>query len=430
MLRRKSVYFYVAVCLMISQQAMAQFTQSSYSIFGLGDIHWDGTAQHAGMAGLGISNGNKFYVNTLNPALQAINYEAVFQTGLAVDRRSFTNGEESYSSTTGSFRDLAFTLPIVLGKWNLGFSLTPYSTVNFGFQQTQPAPENSTSEVDFSGDGGIDELALTSSFKLGNLLLGFEGAYYFGQTRNVGIFELQGVQQVGFGTTQVQGRRSYSQVSATVGAVYRLPVGENRFINFGGFYSPGFDLGQKTLITFDNLSQQGGSFSTDTLVFDYDQNLSITIPNRVGFGLSYQQSAKLTIGVDLQLQDWADFRGGDGLPLENLDQAFRLAIGGSYIPNFSQTTSSILEVISYRLGVHYEQTPYFVSGENIDDFGLSLGFSIPLNAVWGYSNINFGMTIGSRGNINTVNLIRENYLKFSLGFSLQDITWFAKQRFN
>lgn len=430
MLRRKSVYFYVAIGLIISQQAMAQFTQSSYSIFGLGDIHWDGTAQQAGMAGLGISNGNKFYVNTLNPALQAINYEAVFQTGLSVDRRSFTNGEESYSSTSGSFRDLAFTLPIVLGKWNLGFSLTPYSTVNYGFQQIQPGPENSVSEVDVSGEGGIDELALTSSFKLGNLLLGIEGALYFGQIQNNDVFDLQGVRQVGFGTTQVLTRRSFSQVSATFGAVYRLPISENRYLNLGSYYSPAFDLSQNTLVTFENLASQGGAFSTDTLVFDNDQNLSVSIPDRLGLGISYQETRKITLGIDLQIQNWSKFRDREGQPEQNIDQAFRLAIGGSYIPNFSETTSSLFEVISYRLGMHYERTPFFVNGDNIDDFGLSLGFSMPLNAVWGYSNINFGMTIGSRGNLNTVNLIRENYLKFSLGFSLQDITWFAKQRFN
>lgn len=411
---------------------MAQFTQSSYSVFGLGDIHWEGTSQNAGMGGLGISNGNKFYVNTLNPALQAINYEAVFQTGLAVGNRTFTaSGEdETFSGTAGSFRDLALTLPVVLGKWNLGLSLTPYSTVNFGFQQTQPGPDGSSTQVDVSGEGGIDELALTSSFNLGNLKLGIEGALYFGQIRNNDIFELQDVQQVGFGTTQVQTRRSFSKVSATLGAVYRLPLGENKFVNFGGFFSPGFDLGQKSLVTFENLAEQGGVFSKDTLVFDDDQNLSVSVPDRIGLGISYQQTRKLTLGIDLQFQNWDDYRDQEGRPSANLNQAYRLAIGGEFIPNFSETTSSLLEVISYRVGVHFERTPFLVSGENIDDFGLSLGFSIPLNAVWGYSNINFGMTIGSRGNLNTVNLIRENYLKFNLGFSLQDITWFAKQRFN
>jgi hypothetical protein len=70
-----------------------------------------------------------------------------------------------------------------------------------------------------------------------------------------------------------------------------------------------------------------------------------------------------------------------------------------------------------------------VNSEVINDFAINFGMSIPLNAFWGVSNVIMGATIGSRGNV-TNGRIRENYFKINLGFSLQDQTWFARQKYN
>jgi hypothetical protein len=40
--------------------------------------------------------------------------------------------------------------------------------------------------------------------------------------------------------------------------------------------------------------------------------------------------------------------------------------------------------------------------------------------------MNFAVKVGSRGTLDN-GLIRENYLGFSLGFSLNDNTWFYKR---
>ena len=65
----------------------------------------------------------------------------------------------------------------------------------------------------------------------------------------------------------------------------------------------------------------------------------------------------------------------------------------------------------------------------VDDIGISFGLSVPLNAIWGLSNLTFGGELGQRGST-TDNMVRERYFKIFLGFSLQDVTWFARTRFN
>jgi hypothetical protein len=104
-------------------------------------------------------------------------------------------------------------------------------------------------------------------------------------------------------------------------------------------------------------------------------------------------------------------------------------LGTEYIPNAEQPTK-LINVTSFRFGIHYEKTPFLISNEVVNDFGINFGVSVPLSSFWGLSHLNVGATLGQRGNISTTGLVRENYVKLNLGFSLQDITWFSKQRFN
>ena len=43
----------------------AQYTQSSYSAFGIGDVNWGGYSHNAGMGGFGISYNNRLFFNNL-----------------------------------------------------------------------------------------------------------------------------------------------------------------------------------------------------------------------------------------------------------------------------------------------------------------------------------------------------------------------------
>ena len=128
-----------------------------------------------------------------------------------------------------------------------------------------------------------------------------------------------------------------------------------------------------------------------------------------------------------KLKSWGNYINEQGVTPANFGDAFRIAVGGELIPNYEVSRRG--NGITYRFGLHYEKTPYLVNSQEVNDFGINFGTSIPLNAFWGISNLNLGMTLGSRGNV-TNGMIRENYLKLNIGFSLQDQTWFARQKYN
>lgn len=405
--------------------ARAQNAQSAYSVYGIGDVNWGGYSHNTSMGGLGISQNSRYFLNNINPALGGSNLEAVFQIGAAGDSRIHTDGNQSYTRVTGGLKDFGFNAPIVLGRWNIGASLQPYTNVGYGFTVSEPGPENSTAVTEVTGGGGIDQMSINNSVRFGNLFLGLRFEYIFGSIQEEDRFLLDGLQQTAFGSSVVNGTATFSQVTGSAGVVYKAPVGEFKFLNFAGYYHPEFELRQRTFITLENQATGGIVFSSDTLVNNVETQL--TIPQRLGLGLSYEHSQHLTLGVDFHTQDWSKYRRADGQLNENLGQSYKLAVGGELLPDYQST--KFLQRLTYRFGVHYEQTPFLIQDTNVNDIGISFGVSTPLSGFWGLSHITMGGTIGQRGDI-TDGLVRERYIKVYLGFSLQDVTWFSRTRFN
>lgn len=410
-------------------QVRAQHTQSSYSVIGIGEVNWGGYAQNASMGGLGLSYNTRFFVNNMNPALMSSNLESVFQLGLAIDSRNITgntvNGDQSYSSLAGGFKEFGFVLPIKYSKWNMGFGLSPYSSVNYGFTLTDPnGPQGATTITEVDGSGGIDEVFWTNSLRFGNLTLGLKLGFLFGSIRNNNLFRLDGITQTPFGVSLVADRKNYSGLNTTAGIAYKLNLKDDKFLNFGAAFTPETKINSTQLSTLQNQSTNGVVLSADTLIDN--RKAKVTMPGRFGVGISYEKFQTFVLGVDFLTQDWTQYIGENGAD-PAYGRAFRLAVGGEIVPNYQDL--KLKNRISYRFGVHYERTPYTVNAQDVNDIGLNLGASVPLSAFWGVSHVNLGVTFGRRGNI-TNERIRENYIKINLGFSLQDLTWFSRGKFD
>jgi hypothetical protein len=77
------------------------------------------------------------------------------------------------------------------------------------------------------------------------------------------------------------------------------------------------------------------------------------------------------------------------------------------------------------VGLEYMQTPFFINQTDINDIGINFGTSIPVNQL---SLVNLAVKVGRRGTVDN-GLIREGYVNFSLGLSLNDNSWFYKRVF-
>ena len=79
----------------------------------------------------------------------------------------------------------------------------------------------------------------------------------------------------------------------------------------------------------------------------------------------------------------------------------------------------------YRLGFTYNKTYLRLRGQDINEYGFSLGLGIPLRGM--KTVLNVGAEYGSRGNTSQ-NLIRESFFKIVVGFSIYE-RWFIKRKY-
>ena len=109
--------------------------------------------------------------------------------------------------------------------------------------------------------------------------------------------------------------------------------------------------------------------------------------------------------------------------------ATSMALGGYYVPNFA-ALSGIFNRISYRAGLRYDQSGLVVNGKEINNFGITFGFGIPIvgTGTDRFSNLNLGFELGRRGT-RAADLLEESYLNVSIGLSLND-RWFIKRKIN
>jgi hypothetical protein len=411
----------------------AQYSQSSYSIFGIGEVNYGAIAHNSAMAGVGVSYGSRYYVNTLNPALFGMNENAVFHIGGSLDFRTYTNEFSEHQSSTGGFKDFVVSLPIKMRKWNLGIGLTPYSVVSYSYQTDEAGPDGSRVITALDGKGGLDEAFVTNGFKLGKLYLGVKVGFIFGTIQKESSSFLTGNGSTAFGNTVITTRQNFSDIYFQLGAAYKLPLSETTYLNFGATYINETKVNGKTATFLDLQASNGDRFSRDTLDQRPDPSIPgddkpyVTLPGRASLGISYEKYQRFNIALDIHTQDWTKYRDFNVEGVSNFDRTYRIAVGGEIIPNSDKP--GFFGLNSYRFGLYYEKTPYVVLDEAVNDIGITFGTSFPLSAYWGLSSVNLGVTYGQRGSVGN-GLIQENYFKIDFGFSIQDVTWFTRTKYN
>ena len=91
----------------------------------------------------------------------------------------------------------------------------------------------------------------------------------------------------------------------------------------------------------------------------------------------------------------------------------------------AENVNSFFKRVTYRGGLLYKRYPYLINGGQINNIAVTFGMSLPVGTI---SRINIGFEVGKRGNLQKT-LIKENYLKFLVGSSINNI-WFIKRKFD
>ena len=152
--------------LCISTFVKAQLNVNSpYSRFGLGNIQHPASAFNIGMAGVGISYTNPNSISTLNPSLLTYITKPTFELGAQYVGLLVTEGDLTNTSANFQFSYFNMAFPIS-PKYTFGFSLRPYSQVNYSTTlSNQISPEAITNDR-FEGAGSINTIGFTNGYQI------------------------------------------------------------------------------------------------------------------------------------------------------------------------------------------------------------------------------------------------------------------------
>ena len=436
-----------ALCLGAGLSVYAQPSGNSpYSRFGIGDLVPEQFAPSVGMGGLSAAYQPLIHLNLVNPASYGSLRVASFQVGLRGGHTQLTDAQGREGSVwAGNLNSLALGFPLrnpnnaifdgkrKAFKMGMAFALTPYSRANYDLRETTSSPATGESITEsFVGTGSTYRLQGGWGFKYNNWSGGFNLGYFFGSLNNqrqvlfnedIGnAFNADFTDELSFGGAHYR-----------LGAQYRLYLGDpdpnaaegvesrRESIVFGVYGNGNTDF---TAIASQTYLGRGLTTGTDTVFVAEEAERAGRLPGTLGFGVHYERLNKLRLGIEYVRSGWQDYLN-EARP-ETLKNSYRLAAGVEYIPNLA-SYNRYRDRVHYRAGAYYGTDPRGGSTE-LTEFGISLGAGLPIQRRnQATSFIDLALEVGRFGN---EDLLQQTYVRLSVGFSLNDNSWFLNRKFN
>lgn len=431
-----SKYFSILVCLLLSGSAFGQAARSPFTDFGIGEPYGNALINTQGMAGVGVSQPQFWFLNNQNPALLVYNTLTVFEAGMLVETKNISRDTASERSVGGNMNYLVTAFPVKPGKWTTSVGLMPYTTVKYNIHYTDVVQNNESQLVDVirEGSGGLTQLYWSNGVRLTrNFAVGLKTAYIFSSVLTTYMNRLKDFQQPVNYYAAIQERTyvkdfkfsggiSYSKDSLFTQKRYRLSAGL--------VYDFAADLNTRQRhITYRTLSGLvDDDPDPDTL---FSSRGTIDVPSAITAGISLSRGLKWTLATEFSYQDWSTFRSVNIDDEGGLGKSWRAAIGWEITPD--AISDKYLNRLTYRVGLSFDQTPFrvdrsedlsFTDYRTVNDLGINFGFSLPA----GRSSLDFAFKYGKRGN-RSETIIQEDYFKVYFGITFND-QWFIKRKFD
>jgi long-subunit fatty acid transport protein len=404
---------------------------SPYSRYGMGDLADPRHAALRGMGGIATAYTDYFSVNTYNPA--SYSFLKVTTLDFAFEGRSKSIYMDGVNTSSGTATISYVSMGIPLGKHaGMSLGITPVSNTYYNANDTIHGLNGvGDAIVNYNGSGSMQYAYIGASGQYKGFSIGFNAGYMFGNSRYSSTFQ-------NFDTTATRNSEfsRYNSVGGLYwkgGILYKARIKKDKFLNVGATVTlsqklnverDAYDLGYQYITTADG---------TRELLVDTAKSSAVGVkgkmqlPAEYSFGIHYGKDFTWSFGADFVYTDWSKFTNfGDRERVG--DNAYRMAIGGEITPN-PTAIKKYFSTVTYRLGAYYGKDYLQFPGNNITYVGGTVGATFPLKRNYNqFGRINTSLDIGQRGTIQN-SLAREFYVKFTFGFSLNDI-WFQKRKYD
>lgn len=441
----------VFLCLtLLSATAISAFSQdnSPWSRYGLGDIVPSGNIANRGMGQVGAAYSDFQTINFVNPAsyskfgLQ----RAIFDIGLDINSRKLSdNKATSYTSNNAYIPYMAtgFQIKPIKAKydWGLVMGLRPLTKVSYSIASGKKMSSGDSVISIYEGNGGTYQAFVGTAIGIKNFSIGVNSGYRFG---SVDYSTKVHILNDTVSNRYIAGRKvtnnRFGSPFLEAGVQYRFFLKKDTIhhrsssLQLGAYASLQSKLKStkgNILETYYVVDEAGNESNLDTISYANKIKGDIIYPAVYGFGFMYEsvKESLLQVSADYEMSKWSTYRYYGNA--DALQDGWTFKAGAKLLPDITGRAKSYWSTVFYSAGFHYGLEPYKVDG-NMKSYGISLGAGLPIKR-YSYTEynrnnvINLALEFGQRGN--RQGLLRENYFRFAIGFSMSDI-WFIKRKYD
>jgi hypothetical protein len=456
MCNQKCLFFFV-ILLFAPFFVCAQIaTSSPYSSRGIGLWEDPLNGVFGAMGGARISIVDSTLLNDYNPASYSYLGKGMPLFAFDVNARLSNYSSATQNGNAKSFyiKNIAIAIPFA-NRFGLTLGIKPVSKRGYNFADFQLI-DGDTVKHTYIGNGQVQEAYLgfcVAPIKTDKhfLSLGFNGGFDFGSISNNRAVEFLNNTSL-FNAASEIGMRIRA-FGINTGVQYRFDFNETNAFSVGLIYQPQLKWNAtKTELLYRFAGVYGvnnGLGQTQTLYYNEDEKGSITLPQRLGAGITWEFKGRedslqhnllryrLRISIDYERMSWSKYslNFANASDTSQLSNANFFRLGVEYTPhlyfNDSKPNIHYFSKVHYRVGFRYAMQPTPVNVLPTKDMSVTFGLGFPLPIRNSSSSINFGVCLGQQG-VRGANSIQEKYLGIQLGIILSPGSdrWFRRYKYN
>lgn len=451
----------------VTQKLIAQNTNTSspYSRFGIGEIQYNSAPRYMGMGGVTTAVNDSTYINFENPAsYTSVGKYTLFDVGARAAFSKLSTTDKSANANSINFSHIFISFPVIYRKWAMNLGVMPYSNEGYNFSQTKPLPPYNDIQLNYRGSGGISSAMFGNSVTLfrqlknrsktmnpdtvsnnalrrimrdtmpemSRLSLGANISYLFGNLNSQSSAILPDT-SLGFNSRQIRSVR-IDGLSAVIGLQYYKRFKGEKVLTLGATYGIGKNVSAKENLFLGSYITSGTTdFYIDTLLNETNRKGKIMLPTSYGGGFTFRQGNRWLVGADFKLTNWNNYSYFGQTDNNITGTSYQASAGAQFVPDYTPKKLSLRRA-AYRIGARYGRSYLNLNNTPLNEWGVSVGFGLLLNPSGYYqkifkapfSSMNLAFEYGRRGTT-TNNLIQEDFIRLSLGFTFSD-KWFNKYK--
>lgn len=413
-----------------SQDGGAFGSYTPYSVFGIGELHKEGTAFNKSMGGVGLATRNKRFINYLNPAAVTARDSLAFMADIGISQKNtiYRQGDIRSGNNTFNMYDFIISFPIYRSSAFM-VGITPFSDLGYNFTSkvTDPGIIGNTGNVTNNayGEGSVYQLFAGGGVTFWKRLsVGAELIYYFGtldKVYNLSFSDASYISVNSGNNLLVRG------TTGKFGLQYEQKFGNDMSAIFGATYRLSTRMKGRTTRYENGVIES----STDTIRYTSADNSAVRFADELGFGVSFKKGDKWSAELNYMRSGWnrSGMDTAEGFAV-NSDMKFSttatnaVRAGFEIVPNRNDVRY-YRRTIAYRAGAYFDQSYYKLDGNLVNSYGVTFGVTLPVFK-W-YNGITIGVDLGQKGSLKH-NMVRERYAMFVIGFNIYD-RWFNRPKY-